>query len=255
MKIRPGRTQKPRVSVIIPAMNEEQNLPCILPLLPSIVDEVILVDGHSTDNTIQVARQLLPSIQIVTQAGRGKGEALRTGFAVSRGDIIIMLDADGSADPTEIPRFVSALMEGYDCVKGSRFKPGGGSFDITPLRRLGNAIFCHIVNLLFGTNISDLCYGYVAFWRSCLDQIQLDSEGFEVETQLYLRMLKAHLGIAEIPSIENLRIYGRSNLHTIRDGWRVLSTIVHEWRQGKTVHTEPLKTLPTQLHTKEKISV
>ena len=220
----------PRVSVVIPARNEARNLEHVLPCLPSCVSEVILVDGHSTDDTIQVAQKLLPSIRVIHQTGRGKGDALRLGFAASTGDIIVMLDADGSADPREIPRFVAALIEGYDFAKGSRFLMGGGSHDITRFRRLGNYGLSVLVNLLFWTRFSDLCYGYNAFWRHCLDTISIDCNGFEVETLLNLRMHTARFNIIEVPSFEHPRIYGESNLHALRDGWRVLKTIWQEWR-------------------------
>jgi len=218
----------PRISVVIPALNEAPNLQYVLPHIPPIVSEVILVDGHSTDGTITVAQRLLSSIRIVKQMGRGKGNALRAGFAACTGDIIVMLDADGSADPGEIPRFVEALKLGDDFAKGSRFLQGGGSQDITALRWGGNYTLCRLVNLLFGTRFSDLCYGYNAFWRHCLDCIEIDCDGFEVETLISLRMHKANLKIVEVPSFEHPRRYGYSNLHTFRDGWRVLRTIVKE---------------------------
>src|SRR2546421_6024075 len=115
-----------RISVVIPALNEAENLQYVLPYIPSFVGEIILVDGHSTDDTIEIAQQLLPTIQIIQQTGRGKGNALREGFAASTGDIIVMLDADGSTHPGEIPRFVNALLTGNDFVKGSRFIGNGG---------------------------------------------------------------------------------------------------------------------------------
>jgi glycosyltransferase involved in cell wall biosynthesis len=224
----PAQRPGPRISVVIPALNEAQNLQYVLPHLPPIVSEVILVDGHSTDGTIAVAQQLLSSIRIVKQRGRGKGNALRAGFAACTGDIIVMLDADGSADPNEIPRFVEALKLGDDFAKGSRFLQGGGSQDITALRWGGNYTLCRLVNLLFGTRFSDLCYGYNAFWRHCLDCIEIDCDGFEVETLISLRIHKANLKIVEVPSFEHPRRYGYSNLHTFRDGWRVLRTIIKE---------------------------
>ena len=229
----------PLVSVVIPARNEATNLRHVLPHIPSTVHEVILVDGHSTDDTILVAEQLLPSVRIIPQTGKGKGNALRTGFSACTGDIIVTLDADGSAEPSEIPRFVEALMRGYDFAKGSRFIPNGGSDDITLLRHLGNFGLCTLVNTLFRTKYSDLCYGYNAFWKSCLDEIQLDCDGFEIETQINLRMYKANLKIIEVPSFERRRIYGQSNLNTFRDGWRVLKTIVKERLQ-----TPPTLALP-----------
>ncbi|GAC1361945.1 MAG: hypothetical protein NVS2B12_04530 [Ktedonobacteraceae bacterium] len=218
----------PTVSVVIPARNEAENLPYVLPYIPAMVSEVILVDGHSSDHTIEVARQLMPSIHIIEQTGKGKGDALRLGFAACTGDIIVMLDADGSADPTEIPAFVDALVRGNDFAKGSRFMKGGGSHDITPLRRLGNHGLSGLVNLLFLTNFSDLCYGYNAFWKHCLNHVEIDCDGFEVETLINLRMHKAKLAIIEVPSFEYPRISGQSNLNTFRDGWRVLLTIFRE---------------------------
>src|SRR4051794_10414522 len=108
--------QDQRVSVVIPAWNEAENLPHVLPRIPSWVHEVILVDGNSVDDTVAVARRLLPTIRIVTQKGRGKGNALSSGFAAATGEIIVMLDADGSTDPGEIPAFVGALLCGADFV-------------------------------------------------------------------------------------------------------------------------------------------
>ncbi|SRR6266571_3060627 len=221
--------QYPRISVVIPARNEAQNLRHVLPYIPSIVSEAILVDGHSTDDTIAVAQQLLPSIRIIKQTGKGKGDALRAGFAACTGDIIVMLDADGSADPREIPCFVAALTAGKDFAKGSRFIRGGGSHDITRLRSLGNFCLNGLVNLLFLARFSDLCYGYNAFWKHCLDYITVDCDGFEVETLINLRIHKANLNIVEIASFEYSRIHGVSNLHAFRDGWRVLKTILKEW--------------------------
>jgi glycosyltransferase involved in cell wall biosynthesis len=219
----------PRISVVIPARNEAQNLHHVLPFIPSIVSEIILVDGNSTDDTIAVAQQLLPSIRIIKQIGKGKGDALRVGFAACRGDIIVMLDADGSADPKEISSFVGALIAGKDFAKGSRFIKGGGSHDITFMRRLGNFGLSKLVNTLFLTGFSDLCYGYNAFWKHCLDHIEIDCDGFEVETLINLRIHKANLKIVEVASFEYSRIYGESNLHAFRDGWRVLKTIMREW--------------------------
>jgi glycosyltransferase involved in cell wall biosynthesis len=219
----------PTITVVIPARDEARNLRYILPKIPRIVSEVILVDGHSSDATIAEAQRLLPSIKVIEQIGRGKGDALRVGFAASTGDIVITLDADGSADPSEIPCFVDALMRGNDFAKGSRFLKGGGTADITRLRYWGNAGLSVLVNTLFGATFSDLCYGYNAFWRHCLDRVSVDCDGFEVETLLNLRMHLANVKLIEVPSFEHARIFGESKLRTWRDGWRVLLTILREW--------------------------
>jgi glycosyltransferase involved in cell wall biosynthesis len=198
-----------------------------------------LVDGHSTDNTIDVARRLLPEVKIVEQTGRGKGNALRCGFAASTGDIIVTMDADGSTDPGEMPRFVEALLAGADFAKGSRFLAGGGSGDITRLRQLGNGALNEIANQLFQIPFTDLCYGYNAFWRDCLDFFEIDCQGFEVETQISLRARKANLKIVEVPSYERPRLYGTTHLRTFRDGWRVLQTIGREWMRGYSTIKTP----------------
>jgi hypothetical protein len=229
-------TRKTRVSVVVPAMNEEYNIGHVLSELPDGLHEVILVDGNSTDNTIEAARQAYPEIRVTTQSGRGKGDAFRTGFAAVTGNLVVMLDADGSADPAEIPRFVAALEAGADFAKGSRFLDGGGSADITKLRSSGNWVLSGTANLLHGTHFTDLCYGYNAFWARCLPFISLDVPGFEVETLINLRIAAAGMKITEVPSYEKERISGQSNLKTFRDGFRVLGTILKESRRRRNIH-------------------
>lgn len=218
----------PSVSVVIPAMNEAENLPYTFSRLPEGLHEVILVDGHSRDDTVAVAKRLRPDVRIVTQSGKGKGNAMADGFAACTGEVIVMLDADGSTDPAEIPRFVSALCNGADFVKGSRFAQGGSSADITRARGLGNHVLRTIVNALYGTNYTDLCYGYNAFWARCLPYMRVDCDGFEVETLINVRIAKAGLIVHEVPSYENVRLHGTSNLRALPDGSRVLRTIVRE---------------------------
>jgi glycosyltransferase involved in cell wall biosynthesis len=233
----PSRRESPRVSVVIPALNEAENLPHILGDLPETIHELVLVDGHSVDGTAEIARALFPTVRIVSQTGRGKGNALVCGFRAARGDVIVALDADGSTQPDEIERFVAALERGADVAKGSRFLPGGGSDDITILRHSGNWFFCRLVNILFGVRYTDLCYGYNAFWRDCLTALDLDCDGFEIETLMNVRAAKAKLSVAEVPSYERCRLHGQSNLRTFRDGWRVLRTICRERvsRNGRPV--------------------
>jgi hypothetical protein len=227
--------RKTKVSVVVPAMNEEHNIGQVLSELPDGLHEVILVDGNSHDNTVEVARQACPEIRVTTQSGRGKGDAFRTGFAAVTGNLVVMLDADGSADPAEIPSFVAALEAGADFAKGSRFLEGGGSADITRLRSLGNSVLSGTANLLHDTHFTDLCYGYNAFWARCLPFISLDVPGFEVETLINLRMASSGMKITEVPSYEKERISGQSNLKTFRDGFRVLGTIFKEARRRRSI--------------------
>ena len=222
------RPAAPRISVVIPTLNEAANLPYVMSKLPDDIYELVLVDGNSTDGTVEVARDLYPTVRIVGQSGRGKGDALASGFEACQGDIIVMIDADGSMDPGEIERYVAALVGGADFVKGSRFMEGGGSTDITWSRRVGNLFFTRFTNLLYGCRYTDLCYGYNAFWVDCLPAMNVDCNGFEVETLINIRIAKARLIVAEVPSFESDRIHGESNLRTVRDGLRVLRTILRE---------------------------
>jgi glycosyltransferase involved in cell wall biosynthesis len=240
---RPG---EPTVSVVIPAKNEARNLPHVLGALPEGLHEVILVDGNSTDGTAEVAVEHRPDIIVIGQNRKGKGNALACGFARATGDFIVMLDADGSTDPAEIPRFVDALRQGADFAKGSRFMPGAGSTDISRLRQAGNYWLNRIVNILYGTRYTDLCYGYNAFRRDCLDVMDLDAgceveagpsamlwgDGFEVETLINVRIAKARVRVFEVPSFERNRVFGTSNLNAFSDGLRVLRTIHIERSRG-----------------------
>jgi glycosyltransferase involved in cell wall biosynthesis len=216
------------VSLVIPARNEARNLGWVLEQVPPCVTELILVDGCSTDASCEMARHHWPSVRIISDDAHGKGSALRAGFEASTGDAIVMLDADGSMSATEIPRFLHFLDHGYDFVKGSRFVAGGGSFDITRLRRVGNRGLMALVNLLYDTTLTDLCYGFVAFRRRYLPYLRLRSDGFEIETEMVLHALRAGLRIAEVPSVELPRRSGQSRLRTFHDGARVLRTVMNE---------------------------
>lgn len=224
-------TAKPKeatVTVVVPAMNEAENLKVFLPQLKDMGYEILLVDGNSKDQTIQVAKEIMPNIKVVQQQGKGKGAALRTGFEAASGDIIVMIDADCSMDPGEIPAFVGALKAGADFAKGSRFIQGGGTVDMEFYRKAGNWGLMMLVRILYGGQYSDLCYGYNAFWKRVLPSLDLQGDGFEIETEMNIRALKAGLKIAEVPSFEAERIHGVSNLNTITDGFRVLNTIIAE---------------------------
>jgi glycosyltransferase involved in cell wall biosynthesis len=233
-------TAVPRVSIIVPVRNEAKNLEVVLPLLPD-VPEIIVVDGHSVDGSADVARRVRPSVDVITQTRKGKGNALVCGFERATGDIIVMFDADGSADADEIPRFIDALIAGADVSKGSRFMPGGSSEDITFHRQLGNRFLNLLTNILLGTRYSDLCYGYNAFWRRILPALELPAadipgaegqmmwgDGFEIETLLNCRFAQNRLKVVEVPSVELLRIHGESNLNAVSDGLRVLRTVLDE---------------------------
>ncbi|MGO9925190.1 MAG: glycosyltransferase family 2 protein [Mycobacterium sp.] len=226
----------PTVSLVIPVRNEARNIGWVLEQIADEVTEIILVDGESTDVTIVTARRHRPDVRVVPQQGKGKGSALRTGFLAATGDIIIMMDADGSMLPSEIPHYVHFLANGYDFVKGSRFISGGSSLDITPFRRLGNWFLLTVFNSVYHGHLTDLCYGFCAFDRRYLEHLHLSATGFEIEAEMTVRAMQAGLRIAEVPSLELPRRSGESNLHAIRDGVRVLRTVLRHHRKGVSGH-------------------
>ena len=221
--------EKKRVSVIIPTLNEVSNIKYVFPYIPDFVDEIIVVDGGSTDGTREEILKFRKDTKIFVNNIPGKGVAIRHGFKMATGDLIIMMDADGSHDPKEMPGLMEPVLNGYDVAKGSRLLPGGGSDDFTAFRRFGNNVFVIMVNKLYGSQCTDLCYGYRAFKREAINKICCKSDGFEIETEQSILMIKAGLKIKEIPSFEEKRKHGDSNLRSFRDGWRILNVIIREY--------------------------
>ena len=221
--------QEMKISIIIPTLNEAKNIKYVFPFIPKYIDELVVIDGNSTDGTIEEILKFRNDAKIIIDKTPGKGSALIKGFSVATGDIIIMMDADGSHDPNEIPSLLEPVLNGYDVAKGSRLLPGGGSDDFTPFRRLGNKIFITMVNKMYGAEYTDLCYGYRAFKKEAIKKMCCKSHGFEIETEQSILMLKVGLKIKEVPSFEFKRKYGESRLHSFRDGWRILMIIVREY--------------------------
>ncbi len=244
------RPSDPSVSVVIPAKNEGENIPWVLSRLPDCVKEVIVVDGRSEDSTAAIVRSVCPAAKVIEHGNSGKGNAIATGLLAAQGDVVVMLDADGSMDPVEILLYVEALCAGADLVKGSRTIAGGGSQDLSSVRRVGNRALRLFSNLAYRQSWSDLCYGYAAFWKDSLDHLGLVGlcaprperqastlwrgpwygHGFEIEALLYCRAARAHLRIVEVFSHEYKRRSGESHLATWRDGGRVMFAILRELR-------------------------
>jgi glycosyltransferase involved in cell wall biosynthesis len=218
------------VSVIICTLSEAENLPHVLPRIPDWVDEVILVDGHSTDDTVEVAKKLRPDIKVLFQPGKGKGDALKCGFKHASGDIIVTLDADGSTDPEEMPKFIKPLLNGYDFAKGSRFLEG--SPKMPRHRKFGNWVLATTSNILFGTKYTDICSGYNAFWKKALDRVKLSSDGFEMEQELNVKIKKRGLKVVEVPYQDKGRHSGTSKTQDVRQGFKDLFTILRERFRG-----------------------
>jgi glycosyltransferase involved in cell wall biosynthesis len=246
------RAATPTITLVIPTRNESRNLPWVLQRIPASVDELILVDGGSSDDTVAVARSIRPDVTVLGQNAPGKGAALATGLCAATSDIAVMMDADCSMDPTDIPSYVAALMAGADVVKGSRYLgPDAGSEDLTRVRSVGNKALALAANIMHGQSWSELCYGYAAMWTDILIPLgiaELASKapntgsparggkprphhyghGFEIEALLFCRSAAAGLRVTEVASFERNRAHGESSLSTFRDGRRVINAVVRE---------------------------
>jgi len=214
------------VSIVIPTLNEEGNLKKVLDSIPPHIEDVIIVDGHSKDKTVEIAKK--HGVKKILYDDKGKGSALRVGMREASSDIIIMMDADCSHLSSEIALLTAGIQSGYDVCMGSRFIQGGGSEDMTLLRRLGNKFFVTLVNVIWRMQYSDLCYGYRSFRRGVFESLNLESDGFGIETEISIKAAKKKLRVLEVPSFEKARLAGEGKLRTFEDGWRILKTIIRE---------------------------
>ncbi len=226
--------QKQLVSIVIPTLNEEKNLGRVIKEIRKFFEsrrdlryEIIVVDGHSTDRTVEIARRLGCKVLFDEL---GKGSALRKGMKAARGSIVVTMDADLSHRAIELGMLIEAIKAGYDVAMGSRFIQGGGTEDMPWYRKLGNKFFVWLVNLIWGTKYSDLCYGYRSFNRRVLKALlpKLTCNGFGIETEISIKAAKLGLKCVEIPSFEKPRASGEGKLKTFRDGVSILRTILKE---------------------------
>ena len=222
---------KLKVTVIIPTRNEEGCIGRVLEEMPrDVVDEVIVVDGHSTDKTVDEAKsQLKPGDKCIIQRGYGYGAAFLEGFKLARGDVIVMMDGDGSHNPKDIEKIISKFQKGYDYVMASRYAPGGKSKDDTLIRFLGNKIFTWMTNVVHGTKVSDSLFLYTAISKKALKNLELESSGFEFCTEILVKAHKAGLKFAEVPVMERDRFAGKSKVNSFWHGLKVLRMILKKY--------------------------
>jgi len=222
----------PKISVIICTLNEAENLPYVLPKIPKWVDEVILVDGRSEDNTVEVAKRLCPNIRILYQPGKGKGDALKYGIKHATGDIIVTLDADGATDPEEMPKFIKPLLDGYDFAKGSRFLHNH-PHNMPLHRQFGNWILTTTANILYGTKYTDICSGYNAFFKNAFEKLNLRSDDFEMEQEMNVKIKKLGLRVVEVAYKDKGRIAGTSKTQDVKQGLKNIIIIIKEWLRNQ----------------------
>lgn len=217
-----------KVSVIFPTKNEEGCIGRVLREVPrEVVDEIIVIDGHSTDRTEEEAKaELRPSDRFVMQKGKGYGGAFREAFDIATGDVIIMMDADGSHDPKDIPAIVDKVERGYEYVMASRYAPGGRSDDDTFIRWFGNRFFTWLTNAAHSTRVTDSLYLYTAITRDGLNKLNLKTDGFEFCTEILVKAHRAGLKFAEVPAVERARFAGKSKVNAFWHGLKILRMIL-----------------------------
>jgi glycosyltransferase involved in cell wall biosynthesis len=223
---------KMSVGIVIPARNEEKNIKDIICRLRELgYDNILVIDGKSQDATSRIAE--INGAKVVAQTGLGKGNAVRQALAEKYFDVdaLVLMDADGSMAPEEVPLFVEALASGADVVKGSRFCKGGCTYDMTLTRRIGNELMMLGVNILFSTKYTDLCYGFAVLNKRAVEALapKLQSNNFEIEAEIFIKAAQIGLEVKEVPSTEFKRKYGTSNLRAIRDGVSIFTRIFKEF--------------------------
>lgn len=237
-----------KVSVVIPAKNEEMNIGLVLDdvnqtiaQMPDKAFEVIVVDDRSTDHTAEVAAQR--GAHVIRNTGpSGKGRALRVGFENATGDFIVMMDADYSHRAEDIPVLVGALKDGVGLVVGSRIF--GGSDEYTPIRALGNVFLTAAMGLLLGRFLSDALNGFKAFRRDVFHDFHYTSKQFEIEIELLANALRKGYKVIEVSSHERARQGGQAKSRVIRHGTGFLMRIISEWLRNKGLSPSNAKVSP-----------
>ncbi|WP_177227131.1 glycosyltransferase family 2 protein [Halomicrobium zhouii] len=220
------------VSIVILTLNEYEGVKEILPRIQDEwANEILFVDGGSTDGTVEFARE--SGYQVVQQSKPGRGNAFREGLAKTSGDIIVFFSPDGNEVPEDIPKLVDRVKDGYDMAIASRFASGAETDDATPLHWFGNRLFTVTINSLFGGSLMDAVNGFRAIRRDCMESIDTDADHFDIEVQMTMRALNDGYSICEIPTHEPERIGGEPELSTFIDGMRLMRTILREYHTTK----------------------
>lgn len=218
-----------KISVIIPTRNEAGCIGRVLKEIPNkIVDEIIIIDGHSTDSTKQEAQAYLRKgkDKFIFQKKKGFGNALQQALSAARGDILIILNGDGSQDPKDIPKLVKKIKEGNEYVMASRYAKGARSDDDTIIRFIGNRSLTFFTNMLHRTHVSDSLFFYTAITRNGFKKLHLTSPNFEYCIEMLIKAKKAGLKFAEVPVIERSRFAGKSKVSALPTGWKILKVIL-----------------------------
>lgn len=214
-----------KVSVIIPALNEVGSIGQVLNDIPKdAVDEILVADGGSKDGTAELVTKM--GYRIVTQEKKGYGAAIMSGVNQSAGDMVLIINADGSQNPKDIPLLLSKMGEGYDMVLASRYLPGAGSEDDTILHYIGNKIFTFLCNILYGLKVSDVLYFFFAAKKEIFEKVKPTSLDAGICVELPIKTHKAGFKIGEIPSFEKKRTAGKAKVNAFTAGFKILIRVI-----------------------------
>lgn len=217
-----------KVSVIIPSLNEAASIGKVIDEIKALprgtVAEIIVVDGDSPDGTAKIAQE--HGARVIRQTGRGYGAAFIEGIKNSKGEVVVLMDADGSHDPKDIPLMLDKIRDGYDYVMASRYAPGARSEDDWLIRYIGNKFFTWLTNLLHGTKVTDSLYLYTAIKKDKLDEVELKSRSFEFCTEILVKCHRAGLKFGEVAAVERKRQGDKTKVNALRDGVKILWVIV-----------------------------
>lgn len=223
-------TKKNKVSVIIPTRNEEGSIGKLLKEIPAkFVDEVVIIDGHSTDKTIPEIKRTNNKAKVFTQKSFGYGEAIIQGARLATGDVLIFMDADGSMNPQVIPQLLEKINQGYEYVMGSRYINNLKSADDTIVRFVGNKFFTWLTNLIHQTGVSDSLYTYNAIPKKSFRKIKAKSKGFEYCIEILIKAKRAGLSFAEVPAPERAREFGKTKVNALWHGLKILHMILKKY--------------------------
>lgn len=219
---------RPTSTLVLPTLNEIEAVQVIIPQIKrDWVDEIICVDGGSTDGTVEFLRG--QGLTVYSQQRGGYGKAMAYGLRQAKGDIVVEFTPDGNSIPADIPRIIAKVNEGYDLVIGSRYFAGARSEDDDWLTALGNRLFTGIVNLLFRARYTDVLVGFRAFRRQQALKLNLDAAGLSWPCQSSVRFARARLRVTEIPANEPHRIGGERKMRPFKTGWEIVKLILRDF--------------------------
>jgi glycosyltransferase involved in cell wall biosynthesis len=217
-----------KTTLLLPTLNEIEAVQVIVPQIrKEWVDQIIVVDGGSTDGTVEFMQAR--GLEIYSQSRRGYGHAMAHGLQIASGDIVVEFTPDGNSIPEDIPRIIAKVKEGYDLVIGSRYKEGAQSDDDDWLTAKGNWLFTTAVNVLFGARYTDVLVGFRAYRRKEALTLALDAPGLSWPCQSSIRFARAGFRVTEIPACEPERIGGTRKMRPLKTGWEIVKLILRDF--------------------------